>query len=62
MTIAYLNTKTSFGTETVDHLDSKDFATHKAFRDEKKRLKAEYVMAGGHGDLYWSQRCVKDYK
>ena len=62
MAIAYLNTKTSYGTETLDHLDSKDFPSYKEFRAEKKRLRSEYVLAGGHGEVYWSQRSVKGYK
>lgn len=52
----YLNTKLFGQRETVDQLDSNDFESMKAFNDEKKRLIAEYQLAGGFGDLYWSQR------
>lgn len=52
----YLNTKLYGQRETVDELDSKDFESMKAFNAEKKRLIAEYRLAGGFGELYWSQR------
>lgn len=52
----YLNTKLFGQRETVDELDSSDFESPKAFNAEKKRLITEYQLAGGFGDLYWSQR------
>lgn len=60
--IAYLNTKFSSGRETVDQLDSKDFTDRKAFRAEQRRLISEYYLAGGHGSLYWSSRCCKNWR
>ncbi len=60
--IRYLNTKLNGTTETIDSLDSSDYLTTKEFRQEQRRLTVEYNMAGGFGDLYWSQRCTNDYK
>ena len=62
MSIVYLNVKTIVGLETIDHLDSKNFESVKAFREEKKQLLKEYVISGGYeSSPYWSQRCVKGY-
>lgn len=58
----YLNTKLYGQTETIDQLELKDFASYTDFRKEQKRLKSEYSLAGGHGGLYWSQRCTNDWK
>jgi len=58
----YLNTKLYGQTETIDQLDLSDFNSYTDFRKEMKRLKSEYALAGGHGDLYWSQRCTKSWK
>lgn len=55
----YFNIKSNGTTETVDELDSKDFATMKDFRTERKRLTNEYRIAGI--DIYLSQRCTKDW-
>ena len=65
---AYLNWKMSEGRETVDQLDSDDIVTgggawsdYKAFKAEKARLLQEYQLAFGYGELYWSQRCCKNW-
>lgn len=57
--IRYLNTKLNGQTETIDQLDSDDFNNYTEFKKEQKRLKVEYQLYGGHGDLYWSQRGCK---
>ncbi len=46
MSIAYLNWNGPTGRETVDELDSADFATPREFRAELTRLESEYAMAG----------------
>lgn len=60
--IRYLNTKINGTIETVDQLDSNDYPSYKEFKKAMNYLIGEYNLAGGHGDLYWSQRCTKDYK
>ena len=57
--IRYLNTKINGTRETLDSLDSNDFATFTEFKKEMAYLKNEYLLAGGHGELYWSQRECK---
>lgn len=57
--IRYLNTKINGNTETVDQLDSNDYESFKEFKQAMKYLISEYRLAGGHGDLYWSQRGCK---
>jgi hypothetical protein len=57
--IRYLNTKSNGATETVDQVDSKDFKAFRLFRKYQRYLIGEYQLAGGHGDLYWSQRGCK---
>jgi len=56
----YLNTRNSYGVETVDQLDPNDFNTYKEFKEELKRLVKEYNMAGI--GVYISQRCTKEWK
>ena len=53
----FINLKTSYGTETVDELSTKDFKTFKDFRIELKRLVNEYRLAGMA--VYVSQRADK---
>lgn len=60
--IRYLNTKLYGQVETIDQLDRNDFNSYREFRQEQRRLIVEYNLAGGYGDLYWSQRCVKGWK
>lgn len=55
----YLNIITSYGVETVEELDSKNFATFEEFRVELRRLASEYHTAGMH--IYISQRCDKNW-
>ena len=57
--IRYLNTKLNGTTETIDQLDSNDYESFKEFKQAMKYLIGEYELAGGHGDLYWSQRGCK---
>ncbi len=55
----YLNTKLNGTTETIDQLDSADFASSKEFKAERVRLLNEYSRVGGFGNMYWSQRKCK---
>jgi hypothetical protein len=55
----YFNIKTSYGVETIDQLDAKDFETYKDFVAELRRLKNEYRLAGM--DIYISQRATKEW-
>jgi hypothetical protein len=42
----YLNIKTKQGTETIDQIDRKDFATFKDFKKELNNRIFNYAMAG----------------
>lgn len=55
----FFNLKTNQGTETVDELSLKDFATRKEYFAELKRLRNEYHLAGMA--VYTSQRCTKEW-
>jgi len=55
----YLNMKTKQGTETVDQIDRKDFATFKDFKKELNNRIFNYAMAGML--VYTSKRKCKDY-
>lgn len=57
----YLNTVINSQKETIDELNSEDFDSLKSFKKELRRLKDEYVLAGGHGDLYWYSRKCKNW-
>lgn len=62
MKTVYLNTKLYGKVETLDELNRSDFKDSKEFRAEQRRLKGEYILAGGHGEPYWSGRCTKAWK
>lgn len=55
--VRYLNLKTSYGIETVDQLDSKDFDSLKEFKAELKRLIREYHLC--KMPVYSSQKQAK---
>lgn len=57
----YINTKTSEGVETVDELDSNDFESYKAFRQEVICLVGEYEMAF-NAPCWHSQRATKEWR
>ena len=58
--IRYINLKTSYGVETIDALDMKDFKTIRDFRIELQRLKREYINASPYyNNIYISQRGTK---
>lgn len=57
----YINLKNSQGVETVDEIDSEDFPTIKAFRQEVKRLVKEYNMTSG-GVYYASQKSTRAWQ
>ena len=56
----YLNYKSSYGIETVDQIDQKDFIFYKEYRQELVRLLNEYRLAGMN--VYVSRRSTKDWK
>jgi len=58
--VRYLNMVTSYGVETVDQLEQKDFNSYTEFKAELKRLINEYRLSGMN--VYSSQRCTKDWK
>ncbi len=55
----YFNLKSSYGIETVDCLDQKDFISFKVYRKELIRLLNEYRLSGMN--VYISQRATKEY-
>lgn len=55
----YFNIKTSYGVETIDQLDRKDFETYKDYIAELRRLKNEYRLAGMN--VYLSQRATNEW-
>jgi hypothetical protein len=55
----YFNIKTSYGVETIDQLDAKDFTSYKDYSAELRRLKNEYKLAGMN--VYISQRATKEW-
>ena len=58
--MTYLNVKTSYGIETVDQLDRKDFILYKDYCNELRRLKNEYRLCGLN--VYRSQRSTNEWK
>ena len=60
----YINLKNSQGIETVGEIDSEDFPTIKAFRQEVKRLVKEYRLAYGSsaGGVWSSQKSTSAWK
>lgn len=58
--ITYINTKNSYGVETIDELNSKDFNSPKEFKKELNRLLNEYRLI--EPKVYSSQRADKDWK
>ena len=59
--IRYLNTILHGQRETIDQMDSNDFDSYKQFRKAQRDLYSEYSLAGGHGEMYWSQRACKGW-
>lgn len=55
----YLNMKTQQGTETIDQIDRKDFATFKEYKRELKSMIDNYHMC--NMQVYKSQRKCKDW-
>lgn len=62
--MTYLNTKTSYGIETIDQLNRDDFNQnyqgYKDFCNELRRLKNEYRLCGIN--VYSSQRSTNEWK
>lgn len=59
--IVFLNWKGPQGRETIDQMDTAEFASTKEFRAELSRLLGEYAMAGMPG-VYRSSRCCANWK
>lgn len=57
--VKYINMIGSYGTETIDEIDSDDFQYRHEFRSELKRLLAEYRMSGHNAWI--SSRACKDW-
>ena len=55
----YLNMKSSYGVETIDQLDPKEFVNRKEFIKELNRLVYEYRLAGMN--VYISSRACKEW-
>jgi len=55
----YLNMRTQQGTETIDQIDRKDFATFKEYKRELKSMVDNYHLC--NMPVYKSQRACKDY-
>jgi hypothetical protein len=58
--MTYLNVKTSYGIETIDELNRKDFISYKDYCNELRRLKNEYRLCGLN--VYSSQKSTNDWK
>jgi hypothetical protein len=58
--MTYLNVKTSYGIETIDELNRKDFILYKDYCNELRRLKNEYRLCGLN--VYSSQRSTNEWK
>lgn len=56
----YFNIKTSYGVETIDQLDAKDFNSYKDYIAELRRLKNEYRISGI--EVYISQKSTKEWR
>lgn len=56
----YLNTRTEYGVETLDELDSADFKERREFAKELRRLREEYSMSGS--PCWVSRRATKEWR
>lgn len=56
----YLNTRTDYGVETLDELDSADFNGSREFSKELHRLREEYTMSGS--PCWVSRRATKEWR
>lgn len=59
--IRYLNTVLNGQRETIDQMDSNEFDSYKEFKKAQQDLFSNYCLAGGHGEIYWSQRACKGW-
>ena len=59
--MTYLNTVLNGQRETIDQIDRNDFNSYKEFKQAKRDLYDNYILAGGHGAIYWSQRACKGW-
>ena len=58
--MTYLNVKTEYGTETIDHLDKTEYPSFKEFKKDLKETIKSYALMGY--DVYISQRACKGYQ
>lgn len=62
MTTRYINVKTDCGTETVDEINSEDYATTSKFLKATRELLKEYRLAFSGLNVWASQRSTNDWK
>lgn len=58
--MTYLNIKSTFGVETIDQIDKKDYTTIKEYKKTLRDLIKDYHISGQN--VYTSLRCAKDWK
>ena len=56
----YYNMKSSYGIETIDEINIKDYIFYKEYRAELIRLRNEYRLAGMN--VYISSRSTRDWR
>ena len=56
----YFNFRSSYGVETVDQIDRKEFNTYKEYKAELKNMLTGYRDSGMN--VYLSQKCTNDWK
>ena len=56
----YYNIKSSYGIETIDEINPKDFKFYKEYRAELIRLRNEYRICGMN--VYISSRSTRDWR
>lgn len=55
----FLNLRTNYGVETVDFVERNDYPNLTAYKQEVKRLRNEYQLAGMQ--VYSSNRACKEW-
>ena len=58
--MTYLNIKSTFGVETIDQIDKKDYTTIKEYKKTIRDLIKDYHISGHN--VYTSLRCTKYWK
>ena len=60
MKTVYINMKSSYGTETVDEVNTTEFPNPKEFRKAVRNIIVDYRQGGM--PVYTSSRCTKDWR